>query len=392
MPLSLIAMLAAYLMCWQAYKLRERLNGLGHAGVLVSLVATLLNSVTARISDAYSPSLLTYQYILFLHQVFITSSCLGLYLLRLAVEGKTVRDRSVRRVIGGGVLFCCCNAGIIAVAITSGHLLGDGPVHAPLDVILSLGAGLYFGTVMLLVAVWMWRYVNRRPLRIRLGTRVAAIGLFGMAGLGYTRAATALVAYLGGPPSIAPSWLRDTVTSMAFPLVFLGLSFPLLASRWTAFQEWMSRRRVCERAKVTAQTCRSAYPEIELPAAGIGERLRLFIANHHTQARIIVESFDGLAKLLVHDAPAATPAGRCAAERLRAAVRRYDAHHPQRAVIEIISPTADDRTLDGEGVPQQPGTTLEEDIAVLIDLAAELDALSDDGSTVAAQAYAKVIQ
>ena len=88
MPIPLIAMLATYLMCWQAYKLRERLNGLGHAGILVSLVSTLSNSATARISDAYPPSPAGYQYVLFIHHVFITGSCLGLYLVRLAVAAR----------------------------------------------------------------------------------------------------------------------------------------------------------------------------------------------------------------------------------------------------------------------------------------------------------------
>ncbi len=384
MPISLIAMLATYLMCWQAYKLRERLSGLGHAGILVSLASTLANSATARISDTYPPSPAAYQYILFIHHVFITGSCLGLYLVRLAVEGNALRDRAVRRAIGGGVLFCCWNAATIAVAAALGRPLINGPSRAPLDVLYSVGSGAYFGTVMLLVAVWMWRYVAHRPLRILLGTRVAAIGLFGMAGLGYTRAATAAIRYLGGPPSIAPEWLRDTVTSTAFPLVFIGLSFPLLASRWAAFQQWRTRRKICERAKVTAQTCRTAYPEIQLPPAGIGERARLLVSNHHIQARIIVESFDGLAKLLVHDAPAATPAGQAAAARLRAAVERYDAEHPDKSVIDIISPRIDDQTLDGEGVPPQPGNALEEDITVLVELAAELDALSLGGFRVSA--------
>lgn len=384
MPISLIAMLATYLMCWQAYKLRERLNGLGHAGILVSLVSTLANSATARISDAYPPSPAGYEYILFIHHVFITGSCLGLYLVRLAVEGNTVRDRPVRRAIGGGVLFCVWNGATIALAAAVGRPLSNGPARAPLDVLYSVGSGAYFGTVMFLVAVWMWRYVAHRPLRILLGTRVAAFGLFGMAALGYTRAVQAVVRYLGGPPSIAPGWLRDGVTSAAFPLVFIGLSFPLLASRWVAFQQWRARRKICERAKVTAQTCRTAYPEIQLPPAGIGERVRLLISNHHTQARIVVESFDGLAKLLVHDAPSETPAGQAAAARLRAAVQRYDAVHPDKPVIDIISPTIDDQTLNGEGVPQQPGNALEEDIIVLVELAGELDALSRGGFRVAA--------
>lgn len=384
MPIPLIAMLATYLMCWQAYKLRERLNRLGHAGILVSLVSTLANSATARISDAYPPSPAGYQYILFIHHVFITGSCLGLYLLRLAVEGNTVRDRPVLRTIGGGLLFCAWNGATIAGAAVIGQPISNGPARAPLDVLYSVGSGVYFGTVMLLVALWMWRYVAHRPSRILLGTRVAAIGLFGMAGLGYTRAATAVVRHLGGPPSIAPGWLRDTVTSAAFPLVFIGLSLPLLASRWAAFQHWRTRRKVCERAKVTAQTCRTAYPEIQLPPAGIGERVRLLLSNHHTQARIVVESFDGLTKLLVHDAPAETPAAQAAAARLRVAVERYDTDHPARPIVDIISPALDAQTLDGEGVPLQPGNALNDDIAVLVELAAGLDALSHSGFRVSA--------
>jgi hypothetical protein len=388
MSVTLIVMLATYLVCWQGYKLRERLNGLGHAGILASLVATLLNSTTARLSDAHPHSLLVGQYIALIEHIFVAVSTLGLYLLRLAVEGHSLRDRPVRRAIGGGVLFSCALTAITAAAIISGRLLSPTPdsYRDPLGFVYAFGSGLYYGTILLLVAAWMWRYVRNRDEQherderadLRIGVRIAAIGLFSLAAFCFARATPIAVVFLGGPPQIAqPFWVLRPISTAAWPLVFIGLSYPLLRSRGAAYRAWKSRRATREQARVLLRTCHTAYPEIELPPSGIRERARQFVSSHHRLTRLVTEIFDALAKLLVQDEPTNTAAGRVAADRLHEAVRRYDLTHPV-PVTEIISPNAGDEVLDSEGVPDQPADALDHDTAFVLDLAAELRTVIDD--------------
>lgn len=385
MSVTLIVMLATYLVCWQGYKLRERLNGLGHAGILFSLAATLLNSTTARLSDAHPHSLYVGQYIALIEHIFVAVSTLGLYLLRLAVEGHSLRDRPVRRAIGGGVLFSCALTAITAAAISRGRLLSPTPesYRDPLGFLYAFGSGLYYGTILLLVSVWMWRYVREQDeqdeqAQLRIGVRIAAIGLFGLAAFCFARATPIAVVFLGGPPRIAqPFWVLGPISAAAWPLVFIGLSYPLLRSRGAAYRAWKSRRATREQARVLLRTCHTAYPEIELPPSGIRERARQFLSSHHRLTRTVTETFDALAKLLIQDEPINTPAGRVAADRLREAVRRYDSTHAV-PVTEIISPEAGDEVLDSEGVPDPPADALQHDIAFVLELAAELRAVIDD--------------
>lgn len=375
MSVELILLLAGYLLAWQGYKVRHRVSGLGHIALILSLTATLANSTTARISAAHPHTLLTGQYIALVEHIFVVISVAGLYVFRLAVEGHTIHSRRVLATISGGALMSLGFAAITVFAIVSGELLSPTTksyrdLHGFLY---AFGAGIYYGSVMFAVALWMARYVKGREKHFRYGMRIAAAGLFIVSALSFVRAIPVASVFFGGPRNIVPHYLLGAVSAAAFPLVFVGLSYPLVISRLRAFRAWTRRRKMCADVRVVWKECVSAYPEIVLrPDSSPVRRLRDSIWNPAELSRLKTESFDGLAKLLVHSASTESAAAVTAAANLREAIRRYDEAHKV-SVWDIISPTASEG--DDEGVPPRPEGKAEDEM--LLALADELRGMSE---------------
>jgi hypothetical protein len=237
----------------------------------------------------------------------------------------------------------------------------------------AFGAGIYYGSVMFAVALWMARYVKGREKHFRYGMRIAAAGLFIVSALSIVRAIPVASVFFGGPRNIVPHYLLGAVSAAAFPLVFVGLSYPLVISRLRAFRAWTRRRKMCADVRVVWKECVSAYPEIVLrPDSSPVRRLRDSIWNPAELSRLKTESFDGLAKLLVHSASTESAAAVTAAANLREAIRRYDEAHKV-SVWDIISPTASEG--DDEGVPPRPEGKAEDEM--LLALADELRGMSE---------------
>jgi hypothetical protein len=197
--------------------------------------------------------------------------------------------------------------------------------------------------------------------------RISAVGLFILSVLSIGRAVPAAIVGLGGPTVIAPAFLLGRVSATAFPLVFLGLSYPLLVGRVRAYRAWQSQRATCTEVTVVWSVCKTAYPEIVLRPRTYLQRLAQAIWNPKQLARRPSESFDGLAKLLGHEAPALGSGAQRAAANLREAVRRYDLAHPIK-VWDVVSPDVDE--FD-DAVPAKPDG--DQDTAMLLELARILE-------------------
>jgi len=347
-----IVILAAYLIFWQAYKLRRKFSGLGHAALILSLTATLANSTTARLSDANPPSLITGQYYDFVEHIFVLISVAGLYVFHLAVEHCTLRSRRVLLTLGGAFVVAAVLAVGVYHAITYGPLLAISveSYHDPFGFVYAFGSGMYYGIVMGLVATWMWRYVRAKDTPFRRGIRIAALGIYAISVLSILRAVPIGIVFVGGPDIEPPFLLLGAVTALSFPLVFIGLSYPLVVSRWHAYRAGRRRRQISTDVRVVWQQCQVVYPEIVLRPRSRLERAGRVVWNPDKLHRLTTESFDALAKLLVQSLPVDTTPGRIAAESLRTAVRRYDDTHAV-SVRAIIAPPG---AGPHNGAPAQP--------------------------------------
>ncbi len=376
MPVDLIILLGTYLMCWQGYKMRRKVNGLGHVAVVLSLIGTLANSVTARLSGAHPHGALAAQSISVVEHIFVVISCAGLYVFRLAVEGHTLRDRRVQVTIGGALAVSAAFVTLAILAARRGPLLSISveSFRDPRGFIYNFGGGLYYGLTMLLIAQWMIRCTRGEEKHFKRGMRLAAVGLYTVSALCIGRAVPVAITFLGGPPVVAPPFLLGTVSAAAFPLVFLGLSYPIIVSRWAAYRAWTHEERDSARVNVVWQTCTVAYPEIVLRPGSVFERLRQALWKPARLRRRRTETFDGLAKLLfVTSKVEPSEQAGAAADSLRVAVRRYDETH-DRAVRDVISPAAES---EREGVPAKPdGDTETHMLLALAELLHDTEAMT----------------
>lgn len=364
MPIHLIAILGLYLLCWQGYKLRRRVNGLGHIALIASLLATLANSLTARWSAATPHTALDGQYISLVEHIFVVISVAGLYVFRLAVEGCRINHRRVRRTIAGAVAVSLGFLLLTLGAIGRGRLLSvtAASFRDPLGFAYNFGAGLYYGLTMTAIAVWMVRFTREKEWHFKAGMRVAALGLFVIGSLCLVRAIPVAVVFLRGPELLAPPWMLGGVTAVAFPLVFLGLSYPVLASRCAALRSWAHQRREDHHTHIVWQLATVAFPEVVLQPATMSERFRRLIRWPDQMQRRRTETFDALAKLLLTDSRTdRTPTEESAADRLRGAVRRYDAAHDT-PVVSMVAPSSTALDLDRTGVPGPPQASADADM------------------------------
>jgi hypothetical protein len=355
MPVNLLLILVGYLVCWQGYKLRRRINGLGHVALILSLTAKLANSTTARISAAHPHSLLAGQFISLIEHIFVVVSVAGLYVFRLAVEGHTLTSRRVQRTIAGGVAMSAAFLVLTLTAIYRGKLISVSveSYRDPVGFAYAFGAGLYYGLMLFAVGRWMVTFTRDKERHFRRGMLLAAVGVFALSALSLGRAIPVAVVFLGGPKVIAPPFLLGTVSAAAFPLIFVGLSYPILMSRRAAYRAWRRQREDDARTSIIWQLCTTAYPEIVLRPRSMVERLRQLIWKPDRLRRRRTETFDALAKLLLGTSTTErTESERAAADILREAVRRYDGSH-EVPVVKVVKPAAA-IDIDQVGIPGQP--------------------------------------
>jgi hypothetical protein len=361
----LIIVLVGYLMSWQGYKLRGKLTGLGHIALILSLSATLCNAVIARLSDAHALAALPQPCVELAGVFCVIVSVAGLYVFRLAVEKCTVSNPRV--------VLTLCGALTVAVGATLTTVYfavraiplkySVAAFHDPVGAVYFVSVGGYFGCTLFAVAWWMVDHTRNSERHFRRGMRISAVGLFILSVLSIGRAIPAAIVGLGGPTVIAPAFLLGGVSASAFPLVFLGLSYPLLVGRVFAYRAWRSQRGTRAKVTVVWSVCKTAYPEIVLRPRTYLQRIAQMVWNPKRLRRRSSESFDGLAKLLGHEEPARGPGAQAAAMNLREAVSRYDLAHSIK-IWDVVSPDIDE--FD-DVVPAKPEG--DQDTAMLLELA-----------------------
>lgn len=364
MPTELIATLILYLICWQGYKLRDRLNGLAHIALIISLTASLANSASARLGHAqhWTAATTAGQYNQLSQHILLVASCTGLYIFRLAVEGHTIRDRHFQRTIAAAVIASAVMTTVVLLFLHQGKVLSFqiATFRDPLGFLFYFGAGVYYGWFRFAVGYWMIKRSRHSDRHLQIGMRLAACGLLIISALCFVRAAPVAVVFLGGPPIITPRYLLGAVSSIAFPLIFLGLSYPLLIARLAALRRYLRGRKIAERTEGLWRLCRRAYPEVGLREAP-GFLPRLFSGTHPDEpTRRITECFDALAKLLAHATADTDGQSSSPQAVLLLAIRRHDETHAV-TVGDVISPST-----TADGIPPAGGT---HDIQILLDLA-----------------------
>lgn len=351
MSVGLIIILAGYIICWQGYRMKRKVSGLGHVALVASLMGTLANSSLARLSEAHPHSVTVDQYVNLFEHIFVVISCAGLYVFRLSDAGHTIHSVRTWKAIGCAVAVSASFAALIAISLHYGV-----PIAVSVDSYRSVTGflynvieGIYFGITMLLVALWMVRRTRRSDQTFKIGVRVAAAGVFAMSMLSLGRAVPVVLVFFGGPVMLAPPGLLGSVTALAFPLIFVGLSYPIAVSRCVAYRSWKQQEKVALRLANLWRICATAYPEIVLRPTSLSDRLRHRLWKPYRLKRQRTEIFDGLAKLLLANSPANVEGGEGEAESmLHVAVKRYDETHPRSVEETIISQAADDR----EGIPE----------------------------------------
>ena len=365
MSVLLIIVLVGYLMSWQGYKLRGQLSGLGHISLILSLSATLCNATIARLADAHAFQAFPQPCVELAGVFCVIISVAGLYVFRLAVEKCTISSPRVVRTLCGALAMAGA-ATLMSVYFTARGLplkYSLAAFRVPAGAIYFVGVGAYFGCTLFAVAWWMVDHTRKKETHFRRGMRISALGLFALSALSIGRAVPAAIVGVGGPTTIAPAFLLGGVSAAAFPLVFLGLSYPLLVGRFRAYQAWQSQRSTRTEVSIVWSVCKAAYPEIVLRPRTYLQRLTQAIWKPQRLARQPSESFDGLAKLLGHKAPAQGLVAQAAAANLREAVRRYDLVHSVK-VWDVVSPDIDE--FD-DAVPVKPDG--DQDTAMLLTLA-----------------------
>lgn len=322
MSVELIVILGLYIIFWQGYQLRRRLSGLGHATLLITLAGILAVPVFnyAR-NDGLIPIAPEATDIVI--RIIVLTPCLSLFVFRLAAAGHRVTSRAVLAALASGAVM------IGAIVVTGQAVLRNGgslryttaSFSNPLSAGYHTGSGLYYGILLLAVAVWMVRYTRTTGRHVRIGVRIASVGIFAMSALCIGRAIPPGVALFGGPLFVAPPALLGGVSATTAPIIFIGLSYPLLVNRGAALRAWMRQRHAYRRIEPLWTASRDAFPEAILPEQGrpsLAFRLR----------RRRAECYDGLHYVRRNpDNSSGAPGQRAAVERLRAAVERYEQDH-----------------------------------------------------------------
>lgn len=170
------------------------------------------------------------------------------------------------------------------------------------------------------------------------------------------------------PAALAVVGLRDVgfpqvppgpVSTVATPLFFVGLSYPLLAARLAALRRAGRERAIYQRLKPLREAFLRVYPELELRPKGRALRPGL------RYGRCVAECMDGLTRLRAAEPARRTEPGQETRARLVAAVALVDRQG------------RDDPADDPADAPADDPDAADPDVARLLQLAAALDAVDD---------------
>ena len=269
MPVGMIVSFAIYVLLWQGYQLRRRVSLFARIALFLHLATSLLNSAQARAADAGIYGTADRAEATFLvGMVILTVSTVALYLFRLAVDGYTVTSRRSVLTILGGALVIAVTLWLILSAKADGlPVTGEGSAvygHVRGALAYTL-IGLYLGGVRAFVVVWMFRRSVEASRDLRIGIRVAALGLVASGGISIVRSVPPLVALFGGPLLPPLVGLLVLAPIIGTPLQVLGMSYPLVTGRWRALAAWRRHRGAHERIEPLWALARAAFPEVVLP-------------------------------------------------------------------------------------------------------------------------------
>jgi hypothetical protein len=361
MPLILIVLLGVYLVCWQLYKLRGGATSFGQAALVVGLLGLLGNTGLNRLHAAH---ILTDNRVNpFIRDVCAIIGLLGWWAFRLALERVPMRSRRFVNavVLAVGVLAVLAVLTFVLTPPDGSLVLTRRHLHSPVNRAFHIVEAIYLSGMLFALGRWLFRYARGgEDPHFRLGLRITAVGIYGLAALVACRTIPVVVAALGGPIWYPPKMVFHIWTTIFGPLLFIGVSYALVMSRLTAMRTWRRQREIYQRIGVVWRDCTSSYPAIVMQPLTTLERLFPGLWRQVLLTRRRNECFDGLTNLLANEPPAPTPAGRDAAERLREAVRTYDETH-SRSIWAAISPEDHNEALDhGDATPSdtEPGTAM----------------------------------
>jgi hypothetical protein len=361
MPIILIVLFGVYLVCWQLYKLRGGTTSFGQVALVVGLLGLLGNT---GINQLHHADILTDNRLSsFLRDLCAIVGLLGWWSFRLALERVPMRSRRFVNAIVLGVAVIGALA-VLAFVLTPPHAslaLNAKHLREPVNNAFHLVEAVYVSGMLFALGRWLFRYASGgEDPHLRLGLRVAAVGIYGLAALVAGRTIPVVIFLLGGPVWYPRGYFLHIWSSTFSPLLFIGVSYALVMSRLAAMRTWRRQRDIYQRIGVVWQDCTSSYPAIVMHPLTTLERLFPGLWRQLLLTRRRNECFDGLTNLLANEPPAPTPAGRAAAERLRGTVRTYDETHSG-SIWAAVLPDDHNEGLDyGDATPSdtEPGTAM----------------------------------
>lgn len=330
MPITVIALLSVYLILWQGYKIRSTVSGFGQLALTGALVFVLSVPVLARLRDARAFGHLDARWIKLIGGLLVLLACLSLFLFRLSVEEQSIRSPRVARALLGAAAVAALLTGIVAAAVQH-----DVPVRMPGPPWVAsyfVVGGSYYAYLLYSVAFWMFRTSAGFEKHLKAGLRAAAAGLLLIATQTVSDVPRALAVMLGGPALEFPALPAGIVSAVAAPLVFGGLSYPLIMGRLQAFRRRRQQRSVHTALQPLWDAISQAYPELVLRRDNDRgrERKRGSSRAEFRYHRRIAECYDGLHRLRSSTPDGASAERREAASALLAAVQLQEQRYPGR--------------------------------------------------------------
>lgn len=361
MPIQLIIVLGFYAVCWQGYKLRWRLNGLGHAALIAAMVGILGPSLLARLNEAHALGRLPYHLFELAANLLVTLACVSIYVFRVAADPslpQADRRRRITAALGSGVAMAVFLAVLDAVILARGEPLMYTPasLSKSLPALYFTVAGFYWGVLLFPAACWLWRSGDGKDRHYAAGLRVGSCALFTMSALCIGRAIPVVVVATGGPKVLAPTILLPLVSAVSWALFIAGLSYPLIVARIRALRVTHHRLHGYERLAPLWHLATTAYPEAVLapraPATAPDIRSRRTSVRFAYERRR-AECYDALCRLRGGSASQGqTGPARDATDALLAVIRGYDESHAgRRSAWQILdtgvagSPETEERLL-----------------------------------------------
>jgi hypothetical protein len=346
-----LVLIAVYAIVWQGYKLRRRINGFAHVALLVFVLGTLLPQI---VSALFRAGVVAPTPAAILADVAVTVPVVALACFRLGLEGRSPRDRVVVLVIASGVVLAALTVVLSLVTVADGvpiGIAGGGAEYGhPAGATSALLNSAYRVAVIFWVGLWVFPFTARpgTPPRLRRGMRIAAVGILAMGMVVTVGLVTGIQAVIAGH-AVRGSLLPLLVTGeiVAGTCWAVGLSYPLVASRWAARRAARTQRRDLERLEPLWTSGLEAFPELRRPGDEAREPVDFRLQRRKG------ECFDCLHHLRLYEDTGAAASSRAAVELLEAALERYAQRHGESvwAAVDRRDPAA------------------EQDVALLVELA-----------------------